>query len=79
MNAEQRQYLEACRERYVSDLCNDIMPFWLKNGLDRVHGGVYTCLDRDGTLMDRTKSVWFQGRFGFIAAYAYNNVRKDAG
>ena len=79
MNAEQRQYLKACRERYVSDLCNDIMPFWLKNGLDRVHGGVYTCLDRDGTLMDRTKSVWFQGRFGFVAAYAYNNVRKDAG
>ena len=24
--------------------------------------------------MDTTKSVWFQGRFGFIAAFAYNNV-----
>ncbi|MBQ0150596.1 MAG: AGE family epimerase/isomerase [Bacteroidales bacterium] len=53
------------------------MPFWMKNGLDRVNGGVYTCLDRDGTLMDTTKSVWFQGRFGFIAAYAYNEIEKN--
>ncbi|MCQ2153494.1 MAG: AGE family epimerase/isomerase [Bacteroidales bacterium] len=53
------------------------MPFWLKHGLDRRNGGVFTCLDRDGTLMDTTKSVWFQGRFGFIAAYAYNNVEKN--
>ncbi|MDE5760057.1 MAG: AGE family epimerase/isomerase, partial [Bacteroides sp.] len=38
---------------------------------------VYTCVDRDGSLIDTTKSVWFQGRFGFIAAFAYNNVEKN--
>ncbi|MBR7042846.1 MAG: AGE family epimerase/isomerase, partial [Prevotella sp.] len=54
----------------------NIMPFWMKNGLDRQHGGVYTCLNRDGSLMDTTKSVWFQGRFAFTCAYAYNNVEK---
>ena len=27
--------------------------------------------------MVTTKSVWFQGRFGFIAAYAYNNIEKN--
>lgn len=26
--------------------------------------------------MDPTKSVWFQGRFAFILAYAYNNIQK---
>ena len=62
---------------YKKDLTENILPFWLKNGLDRKHGGVYTCLDRDGSLMDTTKSVWFQGRFGFIAAYAYNNIEKN--
>ena len=77
MTEEQRQYLTACRDRYLSDFRNDIMPFWLKYGLDRINGGVYTCLDRDGSLMDSTKSVWFQGRFGFIAAYAYNNIEKN--
>lgn len=76
MTQEQKSYLEHCRDLYRSTLVNDIMPFWLKNGLDKVNGGVYTCLDRDGKLMDTTKSVWFQGRFGFVAAYAYNNIEK---
>jgi len=74
---ESKKYLASWAERYRSDLIDNIMPFWMEHGLDRVNGGVYTCLDRDGTLMDTTKSVWFQGRFGFIAAYAYNNVEKN--
>ena len=77
MTKDQKHYLEACRDRYLNSFKTDIMPFWLEHGLDRVHGGVYTCLDRDGALMDSTKSVWFQGRFGFICAYAYNNVEKN--
>lgn len=70
-------YLNTWATSYKDDLVNNIMPFWMKNGLDRKHGGVYTCLDRDGSLMDSTKSVWFQGRFGFIAAYAYNHIEKN--
>ena len=60
------------------ELVTNIMPFWMANGWDRKHGGVYTCLDRDGTLMDTTKSVWFQGRFGWVTAYAYSHIRKNA-
>jgi N-acylglucosamine 2-epimerase len=73
-----KSYITNWQKKYVDALCNDIMPFWMKHGLDRENGGVYTCLDRDGTLMDSTKSVWFQGRFGFIAAYAYNHISKNA-
>lgn len=75
MNAT--EYLNSWAESYKNDLLTNIMPFWLKYGLDRKHGGVYTCVNRDGSLMDTTKSVWFQGRFGFIAAYAYNNIEKN--
>ncbi len=71
------EYLNQWAYSYKNDVINNIMPFWIKNGLDRKNGGVYTCLDRDGSLMDTTKSVWFQGRFGFIAAYAYNNIEKN--
>ena len=77
MTEADRRYLEQCRDCYRRTLVDDVMPFWLKSGFDRVNGGVYTCLDRDGTLMDSTKSVWFQGRFGFVAAYAYNNIEKN--
>ena len=43
--------------------------FWLKNGLDRAHGGVYTCLDRQGHVFSTDKSVWMQGRCGWTYAY----------
>lgn len=71
------EYLKTWADSYKHDLTADILPFWLANGLDRKHGGVYTCLDREGRLMDSTKSVWFQGRFGFVAAYAYNQVERN--
>ena len=70
-------YLNSWSVSYRQDFTENIMPFWMKHGLDHKHGGVYTCIDRDGTLMDTTKSVWFQGRFGFVAAYAYNNMEKN--
>lgn len=70
-------YLHQWQENYKHDLKYDIMPFWLRNGLDRVNGGIFTCLDRDGKCIDTTKSVWFQGRFAFICAFAYNHVEKN--
>ena len=72
-----KEYIAGWAERYRSDLLTDIMPFWAKNGFDEEHGGVYTCVDRDGSLMDGTKSVWFQGRFAFVCAFAYNNIARE--
>ena len=72
-----RAYISNWAASYKDDLTQNIMPFWMKNGLDREHGGIYTCVNRDGTLMDTTKSVWFQGRFALVCAYAYNNVEKN--
>ena len=74
---EIKVYLQYWKNRYRAELVENIMPFWMKNGFDRVNGGVYTCLDRDGKIYDTTKSVWFQGRFGFIAAFAYNNIERN--
>ena len=72
-----KEYINSWAESYKKDLTENIMPFWMKYGLDRENGGVYTCVDRDGSLMDTTKSVWFQGRFAFICSFAYNNVEKN--
>lgn len=43
--------------------------FWLKHGIDREHGGVYTCLDRAGKIYSTDKSVWMQGRCAWTYAY----------
>ena len=70
------EYLQTWSDSYKNDMISNIMPFWMKYGWDRKNGGVYTCVDRDGQLMDTTKSVWFQGRFAFTCSYAYNHRRK---
>ncbi|MBR0525077.1 MAG: AGE family epimerase/isomerase [Prevotella sp.] len=76
MNIDNKTYFDKWAEQYKDELLNNVMPFWMKYGWDRKHGGVYTCLNRDGSLMDTTKSVWFQGRFAFVCAFAYNNVER---
>ncbi len=60
--------IESLRDAYRHGLLADCVPFWLAHGLDPVHGGVLTCLDRDGSVYDDDKSVWFQGRFGWLLA-----------
>ena len=52
--------------RYQLDSSAD---FWLDYGMDPVHGGVYTCLDRTGKVFSTDKSVWMQGRCGWIYAW----------
>lgn len=71
-----KQYFIKTAEKYRSELQDNILPFWLEHGLDKTNGGIYTALDREGSLMDTDKSVWFQGRAGWTFAYTYNHVEK---
>ena len=59
---------------YRDTLLGDVLPFWLRHGLDREHGGLLTCLDRDGSVIDTDKSVWFQGRAAWMFATVANTL-----
>ena len=50
------EYLGYWGEKYKNDLLTDILPFWLKYGIDHENGGYFTCLDRDGSLLDTSRS-----------------------
>ena len=63
---------------YRATLLENVIPFWLRHGLDREHGGIFTALDRGGSLLDTDKSVWFQGRAGWMFATLYNTVAPRA-
>lgn len=67
-----REKLIMLRKFYHDSLFDDVMPFWLKNGMDLNFGGIRTCLDRDGTPFSPDKSVWFQGRATWTFARMYN-------
>ena len=77
MDKSWESYLKNNLVWYKDELVHAILPFWLEKGMDRENGGVYTCLTREGVLMDRTKSVWFQGRCAYVMAFAYNNIEKN--
>jgi len=66
-------------QSWVKKELASVADFWLKNGLDHVHGGVYTCLDRTGKIFSTDKSVWMQGRCGWTFAYLCHiyGVRED--
>ena len=61
---------------YRRTLLDDIIPFWLRHGMDRQHGGILTALDRDGSLLDSDKSLWFQGRAAWMFGTLYRTVEK---
>ena len=65
MDKVKLQQAKAWTEKELA-VCAD---FWLRNGMDQEHGGVYTCLDRYGRVYSTDKSVWMQGRCGWIFAY----------
>lgn len=56
-------------QRWIQDELKACVNFWLKNGMDPVNGGIYTCLDREGKVYSTDKSVWMQGRCGWIFAW----------
>ncbi len=62
--------------QYKDELLNKVIPFWMDNSKDMVHGGYFTCLDRQGKVFDTDKFIWLQGREVWMFASLYNNVEK---
>jgi N-acylglucosamine 2-epimerase len=68
------------REKFISiyrnGLLDDVIPFWIRNCVDRDHGGFMMSLDRGGKVIDTDKGVWQQGRFTWLLGELYNNVEE---
>jgi len=68
--------LDALVRVYRDGLLQDTVPFWLRHGADPEYGGIMTCLDRDGSLVDTDKGVWQQGRFAWTLGVLVNTVER---
>ncbi len=66
----------ALRDLYRRTLLDDLVPFWFPRSVDAEHGGFFTALDRDGSLLDTDKSVWFQGRTAWMLLTLYTTVER---
>ena len=68
--------LDELRSAYRDGLLADTIPFWLRHGPDREHGGFFSALDRDGSVIDTDKAVWIQGRAAWTFANLCNKVER---
>lgn len=64
-------------KQFKKELLESCVPFWLTHGVDTEYGGVLTCLDCEGNLYSTDKSVWMQGRAGWMFSYLYNRIEKN--
>lgn len=71
------QSLEKWKILYKEQMDDYFLPFWNEQFLDKENGGYFTCVDRDGNVYSTDKSVWFQGRVGYIFAHIYNTYKKE--
>ena len=63
-------------KKFKDELLNSCVPFWLNHAVDKEYGGIINCVDRMGNIYSEDKSVWMQGRCGWMFSYIYNNIEK---
>ena len=68
------------QRQWVLDELSSVADFWLKNGMDKVHGGVYTCLDKDGKVLgaDATEDELAAARRAYNAAVTEYNTTLES-
>lgn len=61
---------------YKEEMLENILPFWMQHSPDYENGGYFTCLNRDGSVFDRDKFMWLQGRELWCFSHMYQNVEQ---
>lgn len=74
VQAVHTEKLKSLATQYRDELIGNILPFWLSKSPDRVNGGYFTCLDRNGDVFDTDKFVWLQGREVWCFSHMYHHV-----
>lgn len=64
-------------KQFMDELLYSVLPFWLDNSQDTKFGGYFSCLNRDGSVYDKDKFVWLQGREVWMFSMLYNKLMKN--
>ena len=67
--AERQTYAD----RFEEELFAQVLPFWERHSPDRIHGGFYNNLDRDGSVYDTTKHIWLLARQVWMFSKLYRS------
>lgn len=61
---------------YENTLLDNVVPFWIRNGIDDEYGGIFNCIRDDGTIINTDKYIWSQGRALWTFSALYNRINK---
>lgn len=71
-----RQSFPDLHRVYRTLLIDNIVPYWLRHGIDASRGGVFTCIRDDGSQISTNKFMWSQCRAIWTFAALYQRVEK---
>ena len=71
-----KKEIEILKNEFEDELFNSVIPFWENYSIDKINGGYYNCLDRDGKVYDPTKYVWLLARQVWMFSKLYNKVEQ---
>ena len=79
MNRQQigTRTLEQVRDHYRRYLFDEYVPFWTRHGIDHERGGFFCTLDHDGTRINDSKNMWYQGRGLWTYSYLARHFEHD--
>jgi N-acylglucosamine 2-epimerase len=71
-----QQFIRKSGQLYRKTLLDDVLPFWMRHGIDKKHGGISNMLDDAGNLLGTDKYLWSQGRALWTFSALYNRIEK---
>ncbi|MFW5811943.1 MAG: AGE family epimerase/isomerase [Alkalispirochaetaceae bacterium] len=63
------------RRLYEETLLDDVIPWWERHGIDP-NGGINSCIQDDGTLINRDRWNWSQWRAVWVFSALYNKIEQ---
>ena len=61
---------------YQNLLLNNIVPYWFRHAIDHEYGGLFTCINDDGSKISTDKYMWSQCRAIWTFAALYNRIEQ---
>lgn len=74
----QRLNFQDLHALYEDLLRHNIIPYWFKHAIDREQGGLFTCINDDGSKISTDKYMWSQCRAIWTFAACYNRLENRA-
>jgi N-acylglucosamine 2-epimerase len=76
MNHLLKTKLEDLLKLYRTTLLDDVIPWWLRHGIDD-SGAINTCIRDDGTIISRDRWNWSQWRAIWVFSKLYNCIEQQ--